>query len=273
MTISTPQVSRYTGGSNRELHALWESGVATLHPAYSLPLAKFSTLLAYPTAVIFVARKDDAIVGFALTYTIRSGASTNPAAAHLKGTLSALAVSPSARGVGVGTALHGAAMAYLTTTVRESLARSTPPAAESVIQLGSVFPRIFPGLPALDAFKGSKEWFAARGWTFDADVAIDLYGRIPAPVDQSAFLAKPHGHGLTFRPARPGDEEGIMLLQKEFDSFTVSARTRAVLITGMAGHVPQVLRRKQTRRCPPCRRAQRGDCRRDACGPRAVAYA
>jgi GNAT superfamily N-acetyltransferase len=223
MTSSTVTISRYTGGADDALHAIWEATVASLHPAYTLSTTKMSQLLGADNAVTFVAREgdSDAILGYTLTYTIRAGA-VEPASQHLKGTLSILAVARDAQGRGVGSALHDAALEHLTSVVRGSLSRSTPPAADSTISLGSIFPRVFPGLPVLDAFKPARAWFERRGWVFDANTSIDLYGKLPNDVDLDKFKEQAHSHSIVFRPAKPEDEEKLMVLQKEFDSFTVS---------------------------------------------------
>lgn len=222
-------VTEHTGDVSA-LHNIWEEGFASVNAAYSLPPATFESLLAAALATVFVARlhASDEPVGFALTYLIRSGGEGNPAAQHYKGSLAALVVHPRHRGCGVGGALHDAALTSLETSVRSSFARSTPPPTEGELQLGSIFPRIFPGLPVLDELKPTKEWFTKRGWTFPGSQAIDLYGRVPTGVDQEQWKEDAKAHGITFRPANPDDEAAVMVLEKEFDSYTVSSTSVAL---------------------------------------------
>lgn len=222
MTTASTSISRSRPEDVSELHGIWEEALASLHKAYALPAAKFEALVTHPSAVTFVARDDAGkAVGFVLTYTIRSGAASCASTQHLKGMLSAVVVRPDAQRRGVGSALHKVATEHLSTMIRESFSRSTPAATESIIQLGSVFPRIFPGVPDLPAFKPAKAFFGKNGWSFK-NLCIDLYGAVPTGVDQEQFKKQAHSHGIQFRPATAEDEDKIMELQKEFDSFTVS---------------------------------------------------
>lgn len=222
--MSAAVTTDYSSTDAPALHALWQSTVATTHPAYALPASTFASLLSAPLADVYVARSPSSPdpVGFALTYLIRAGGAHNPAAQHYKGSLAALIVHPSHRRQGVGEALHTAALTGLETAVLASLTSSVPVPKEGELQLGSTFPRIFPGLPKLDGVEDAKRWLAKRGWDFPGSEAIDLYGRVPTGVDQEQFKKLPASHGVTFRAAVPHDEMKVIEFEKEFDSYVVS---------------------------------------------------
>lgn len=230
-------ISTYTpGASTATLHAIWQSAYASLHPAFSLPAAKLHQLVNTPLAKVFISTAPSGeVAGFVLTYLVRIG-SSSPKLQHYKGTLAALVVSVAYQGQGVGTALHDAALAYLEPAVRDSLTRSTPPAAHSEIMFGSIVPRIFPGLPGLPAMERARAWFTKRGWNFlDGDMQIDLYGKLPTSVDQEMFKVAAVQNGITFRPATPADNEAIMALQSDnFEDYTVS-RCQAIMADHRAG--------------------------------------
>ena len=168
----------------------------------------------------------DTLQGFAVTYLIRSGSSSNISAQHLKGSLALLCVSPSSQHQGIGTSLHSTALQELTSAVISSLSRSNPPAKNGQIQLGSIFPRIFPGLPEGDEFETTKKWFEKRGWVFKVDVSIDLYQpfRPGHPPEVQGLMTKAKELGMTFGPPKgeKDDESLFELEKKEFDDFTVS---------------------------------------------------
>lgn len=121
--------------------------MATDHrPSFSLSLAlhKFASLLNAPVSRVFQVVVDGVVLGFAITYLIRSGAASNAASQHLKGSLALLAVHPAHQNRGVGVALHTAALQHLEGAVRASLTLSTPRAVSSQLQLGSIFLLVCP---------------------------------------------------------------------------------------------------------------------------------
>lgn len=242
------------------LHALWQATLGRHHDAYSIPPSKFHQILNTDNAKVFVAYAGDpeqtpasqspnsaresddrpsssvarsqagdsgsgdenqphgAPLGFAVAYLVKVTASTNPDT-KVKGSLGALVVSPDQQGKGIGSALHNAAVSYLEEEVRNSL----PPNTDGTLQLGSTFPRIFPGLPDIEYLQPAKDWFGKRGWTIGEPDAIDLYSPLPNDVNYDPFTSEARKHGVEFRHARPADREALMRMEfTEFDSFTVS---------------------------------------------------
>lgn len=225
MTLTLKITPYVPGTPTSALHAIWESTLATLHPAYSLPAEKLHEMLNPPTAKVFVATNNSQVVGWALTYVIRTGSAANESLQHLKGGLSALVVEPAYQRHGVGSGLHAAAIEYLEQEVRGSFALSNPPATEGAIQLGSAFPRIFPGPPDLPCFEGAIEFFVKRGWSFKDERTTDFYGPLPTGVDQEAFIKPAREHGVSFRRARPEDRDEVMQLEyREFGTYCVRSQ-------------------------------------------------
>lgn len=163
-------------------------------------------------------------LGFAVAYIVKVTSSANPDT-KVKGSLGALIVSPEHRGQGIGSTLHDAAVTYMEKKVRESLLAQ----AEGSLQLGSTFPRIFPGLPDVEYLQPARDWFRKRGWTIGEPDAIDLYSSLPNDVNYDPFISEARKHGVEFRHARPADREALMRMEfTEFDSFTVSHLIRAL---------------------------------------------
>lgn len=212
---------------SKPLHELWQVTVASVYKPYALPSDKFHSLITAPLARVYIASDPaGSIIGFALTYLIRSGSQWTPALAYQKGSLAALVVHPSHQGRGVGSALHAQALGHLTGKVRTSLEESDPPAEKSQIQLGSIFPRIFPGIPDGPEFDDAKRWFERRGWEFGPKKSIDLYQRLTPGrrEDLEGLMRKATGRGFTFGAPGEKDIEALYQLQKDnFESYTVSS--------------------------------------------------
>ena len=210
---------------------------------------------------------------------IRSGSETNASGQHLKGAIALLIVNPSHQNLGIGSALHNEALDYLTKSVRESLSKSNPVPKEGSLQFGSIFPRIFPGIPDGPEFDHVTEWVKRKGWKFSDKVnSTDLYRTLPAgkPVDVSALTKKALDAGVTFRSGKPEDDEGLYALQKEaFDTFTVShsfvdGGRRLTQCAGLARCFPNVDQGRVPRRCLVCIRSRwfthwRYHCRPSSC--------
>lgn len=204
--------ARYVKGSpTDDLHEIWEDAVASLNKAYSIPADKFYSLINGEGSVVFCFTERNETLGFALIYYMRVGIKGDPAAQHYRGGLAAIAVTPSRQREGIGMTLHDDAMRFLKDKIWKSLKMSTPLAESSVIQLGSTFPRIFPGVPTV---LPSRPWFEKMGWKIKENTEIDLYGRIPTGVNQDSWRRQAHKNGVSFRPAKIDDEKQLMALQK-----------------------------------------------------------
>ena len=232
------------------MHEIWQQTLGRVS-AYRLPLDKFASLLDVPLSRVFQVVIDGYVQGFAITYLIRSGAASNAANQHLKGSLASLAVHPAYQGQGIGTALHDAALQYLEKEVRRSLTLSVPAASKSELQLGSIFPRIFPGLPEGEEFDHAGQWFTKRGWKFSSDISIDLYQPISSEYRISKTITdKPYSLGIRFGSPQKNDDEGLFLLQNStFGIFTVRyIKMQTHSHAGMARHVSCFNRGGKTRR-------------------------
>jgi beta-N-acetylhexosaminidase len=158
----------------------------------------------HPTPKHFVVResKGNKLLGFAATFAIQSGVG-----GEVFGNLACLMVLPSRRNLGIGLSLHDHSMRYLRTGVHPSLKR---------VQLGSIFPRLWPGLPT-DIPRRQHAWFRHRGWNLPPygqgncyDGIVDLT-TFQAPID----VIQPHQEaGITFRRATMEEFDKIM----EFES-------------------------------------------------------
>ena len=73
------------------------------------------------------------------------------------------------------------------------------------MQLGSIFPRLFPGLPVALP-QDDLQWFAHRGWKLDGNFVSDLYMSIDGFAvtdDLSVRLAE---QGITINNCREGEQ-------------------------------------------------------------------
>lgn len=208
------------------LHDLYQQALASRIPGYTILLPKFRSLLSDERCKLFVVEREGVIVGFALTALIRSGSGTCTSGQHLKGSLVLLIVRPDARNRGIGSALHEAALNHLSRSVKDSLSLSQPVPHQGPLQLGSIFPRFFPGVPDGPEFDEAVEWFTKKGWKFSDHKSIDLYRPI-APGEEiiiEAMTNKATENGISFRSPKPEEDEALYELQRtSFDTFTVNS--------------------------------------------------
>ena len=163
-----------------------------------------------PWAKHFVVRdgKTNTLLGFAATYAIQAGAVEDR---YVIGSLACLMVLPSRRNLGIGLSLHDHVMKFLKTGVDPTLRQA---------QLGSIFPRFFPGLPT-NIPRRQQAWFRHRGWKLPpagqgtcSDVYCDL-ATFKVPVE----VMRPHQEaGVTFRPCTT--EEFDKVMEFETANFT-----------------------------------------------------
>ncbi|KAF3206303.1 hypothetical protein TWF679_008820 [Orbilia oligospora] len=192
----------------RDLYAsadLWKKCFGW-NPSWNLNSGILSDLLDRPGNakhyVVKDPRSHGKILGLCATYTIHAGKS-------LVGSMALLMVDPDFRNSGIGTALHDEAFQFM----------RAHPEIDSV-QLGSIFPRFFPGLPELLP-KEQKEWFKRRGWKIEDNFIFDLYQNItnwrPSQQDVFADLSR---QGITFGVCNAGVFDSLIQFEdKHFSSY------------------------------------------------------
>ncbi|KAK6511550.1 hypothetical protein TWF481_000465 [Arthrobotrys musiformis] len=192
----------------RDLYAsadLWKKCFGW-NPNWNLNSSILSDLLDRPGNakhyVVKDPRSHGKILGLCATYTIHAGKS-------LVGSMALLMVDPDFRNSGIGTALHDEAFQFM----------RAHPEIDSV-QLGSIFPRFFPGLPELLP-KEQKEWFKRRGWKIEDNFIFDLYQNItnwrPPQQDVFADLSR---QGITFGVCNPSVFDSLIQFEdKHFSSY------------------------------------------------------
>ncbi|KAL4978206.1 acyl-CoA N-acyltransferase [Aspergillus desertorum] len=132
---------------------IWTSAL----PQYPLPQETLNNLLPQSNGHHLVARLDGGAVGFCLSYASRHQAQ-KPIDAT-KGYIAVLAVRPEYQRRGVGTAL-----------LKEAIARFRNEFGPCHIEVGSAFPRFWPGVPVSGPLKFFDSGFAAgSGSTEDQD--------------------------------------------------------------------------------------------------------
>lgn len=107
----------------------------------------------------------------------------------------------------------------------ESFSSAAPQPAKRYLQLGSTFPRIFPGVPDGPEFEYARKWFERRGWTFGPKLSIDLYQPLKPGhrEDLELVMQKAVKGGFTFGNPKAEDVESLYQLQRDnFESYTVS---------------------------------------------------
>ncbi|KNG87690.1 beta-N-acetylglucosaminidase [Aspergillus nomiae NRRL 13137] len=121
--------------------------------------------------------------------------------------LAALAVDPKWQGRGVGTALLAECKAWMVKTFKNSR-----------LELGSTFPRFWPGLP-IDLPTEVREFFVHRGFQLNPPVprSVDLYQDIKEFQSPEPYVTRAKERGYTFRPLETADyQECIVGQEKNF---------------------------------------------------------
>ena len=189
---------------------LWQECLGDNWPMDAHTLSVMLAGRPQPLAKHFVVRdgKSNTLLGFAATYAMQAG---GPEDRYVIGSLACLMVLPSRRNLGIGLSLHDHVMRYFKTKVDPTLRQ---------VQLGSIFPRFFPGLPT-NIPRRQQAWFRHRGWKLPpagqgscADVFADLtVFKVPMEVMQ------PHQEaGVTFRACM--EEEFDKVMEFETANFT-----------------------------------------------------
>lgn len=139
-------IEPYVTNNLATLFSLWQR---TIGQEWPLTGNRFEQILLGTNSQLFVARKDEHIVGFVVT---RKDEASN-------GYISALLVALEWQRQGIGTLLHQAALQYL----REQGVKR--------VQLGGGSPRFFPGVP--ENLPSGLAFFQSQGWSID-HITYDL---------------------------------------------------------------------------------------------------
>ncbi|KAL7269088.1 hypothetical protein RUND412_008262 [Rhizina undulata] len=188
----------------RDLYAsadLWRDCLGRKWP---LDASTLSTLLDRPGySKHFVVRHPttNELLGLCATYTIMAGPS------NIIGSLALLIVHPTHRNQGIGLSLHDVAVRHL----------SKQPGISS-LQLGSIFPRLFPGLPH-DLPNDDVSWFAHRGWKLGDKYIYDLFMQIDTWTMPGNVIGPLQDKGITF--AACSAEQFDALIEFEENHFAI----------------------------------------------------
>ena len=244
-----PSQTQPTSPSSSVTISIWEPSLAGVTPLYtifqstlassgwSMPSEKkLHHLLTVPDCTVFLARSSSPsspspgpITGFVLATTMPAGYDS----ALLKGCLALICVDPAHQGQGIGTALHTHAVEFLRGKVVPTVPIPLdvePSASRRSLMLGSIFPRIFPGLPK-NLGEGTKRWFTRRGWRFGEQESRDLYMPIGKAEEAGKaeegreLLRRMEEQGVRYGVMEKGKEEELYALQaKEFTWYPVSTK-------------------------------------------------
>jgi beta-N-acetylhexosaminidase len=167
MQVTIEHIQLYNADRDvADVHSLWQ---AVFAPNWSINQERMTKVLNGPEPQHFVARINGRIVGFAATLqSSKDGIKS--------GQLAALLVHPDIQRQGIGSALYDTALAHLQAT------------GASSIQLGSIVPRFWPGIPT--QLPKAMDFYKAKGWEPSEtvyDLAQDLSAyQTPATIIQRA---------------------------------------------------------------------------------------
>ncbi|KAH0566402.1 hypothetical protein GP486_000185 [Trichoglossum hirsutum] len=130
------------------------------------------------------------------------------------GSLALLLVRPTHLNQGVGLSLHNVAVRELSNT-----------AGIVSMQLGSIFPRFFPGLP-VDLATKDLDWFSHRGWNLGDDKFVyDLFldmekdgHRWQTPPDSTLTTTGENNTPVSFSTCQPGQFSALLTFEQKFFS-------------------------------------------------------
>lgn len=113
------------------------------------------------------------------------------------------------RNLGIGLSLHDIALRHL----------SKQPGLSS-LQLGSIFPRLFPGLP-VDLAAEDLSWFSHRGWKLGEKFIYDLVMEIENWTVPDGIIGPLQEKGVSFACCNPDQFEALLdFEEKNFCTYT-----------------------------------------------------
>ncbi len=201
---------------DRDLSSVAQIWTAAL-PNYPLPAENLRKLLPQPNAHHFVARtasSSSKTVGFCLAYTTRQH-QKNPTEKSTSGYIAVLAVHPENQGQGIGSSLLNETKSWF----KQSF-------DSCHLELGSGFPRFWPGVPKdLPDAERVLGFFIDRGFQVRPDPprSVDMYRELrnfsPGEV---GCVQRAEKAGYTFSPLRPeGYEECLAGQERNFSHNAV----------------------------------------------------
>lgn len=177
-----------------EIVSVWEAAL----PTYKVPSGSLRVLISLPNAHHFVARVGSKLVGFCLAYRNQHG---NSDIVHI----AAVAVIPEYQGQGIGTSLLTEIRSYFRTQF--GIHR---------LQLGSSFPRFWPGVPK-DLGQRVQDFFIHRGFRLSPPGArsVDLYQDIRTFQAPEKYITRAQERGFRFAPLKPEDYDACLVGQRK----------------------------------------------------------
>ncbi|KAL5045633.1 acyl-CoA N-acyltransferase [Aspergillus fruticulosus] len=183
-----------------DLSSISEIWISAL-PQYPLPPETLAKLLPQPNAHHLVARLDGSAVGFCLSYTSKHLAQ-KPADAT-KCYVAVLAVRPEYQRRGVGTAL-----------LREAIAWFKNEFESCYVEVGSAFPRFWPGVPVLGPSKVLDSRFVA------GSSSIEGQDRVEDKISSGPVLDFFINRGFRMRPDPPRSVD----LYRDISTFSLTEK-------------------------------------------------
>ncbi|KAJ5094110.1 Glycoside hydrolase superfamily [Penicillium angulare] len=174
--------------------SLWNE----VFPTYALPGEGLRILVDRKNGHHFVARVGTKLVGFCLAYLNSFGP---PSTVHI----AVLAVSEAHQGKGIGTSLLTETRSYFRNEF-----------GINVIDLGSSFPRFWPGIPR-DLPESVQNFFTRRGFRLSPleSRSVDLYQDIRNFNAPEKYVTRAQERGFRFAPLQSEDYEACLVGQRK----------------------------------------------------------
>ncbi|KAJ5644704.1 Acyl-CoA N-acyltransferase [Penicillium longicatenatum] len=174
------------------------SAWSEIFPTYNLPSDSLKTLILRGNPHHFVVRLGSKLAGFCLAYLNAFGP---PATVHI----AVLGVAPKYQGQGIGTSLLMETRSFF----RKNFGIQS-------LQLGSSFPRFWPGIPR--EFPDSvQNFFIHRGFRLNSPEkrSVDLYQDIRNFQSPEKYIKRAQDRGFRFAPLQPEDYEACLVGQRK----------------------------------------------------------
>ncbi|KAJ5722651.1 hypothetical protein N7488_000686 [Penicillium malachiteum] len=187
-------ITPFRESDSDEAVSLWNA----VFPTYRLPGEDLHDLINQEHANHFVARDGSKLVGICIAYINAFGP---PSTVHI----AALAVASQHQGQGIGTSL-----------LMETRSHFRTKFGINSINLGSSFPRFWPGIPR-DFDEAVQKFFIHRGFRLSPPESrsVDLYQDIRNFQAPEKYVTRAKDRGFRFAPLGPEDYEACVVGQKK----------------------------------------------------------